>query len=126
LRFLLQLWDWFLLLPIRLLVDEILSDLAGYDGLIDVFLLLRKRGVEQVLLLRGELLFDVHFQTTEEEGLENSMEGRHDGAFVEQSGITSAGVHVVEIEPLLERIQVVKDVGEDEIKERPQLGKVIL
>ena len=33
---------------------------------------------------------------------------------------------VGEIEPLLKRVEVVEDIGEDKVQEGPQLGKVVL
>lgn len=107
-------------------IHEIVPDLAGDDRLVDVLLLLRKRCVEEVLLLRRQVLFDIDLEPAEQEWLEDGVERGHDGRLVEQAGLFGPGPHLVKVEPLLERVEIVENVGKDEVEQGPQFGEVVL
>lgn len=64
----------FLLVVVTCLdAHEIVPDLAGDYRLVDILLLLRKRGVEEVLLFRRQVLFHIDLEPAEQEWLENGV-----------------------------------------------------
>ena len=86
-------------------------------------LLPTERRVQNVLLLRGQVRLDVRLEAAKEEGLEERVEVVDDltGALGTE-GLLDVG----DVEPFLEGLEVLEDVGENEVEERPELGEVVL
>ena len=86
-------------------------------------LLPTERRVQNVLLLRGQVRLDVRLEAAKEEGLEERVEVVDDLA----GALGAKGLlDVWNVKPLLKRLEVLEDVGEDEVEERPELGEVVL
>ena len=54
------------------------------------------------------------------------MERSDDGRLVQNAFCAVARVHIVKVEPLLKRVEIVKDVRKDKVEQRPELGEVVL
>lgn len=77
-----------------------------------------------MLVLLGQLLFDVPLETTEEEGSENAVE-TEDELLVDTGGAVDHVVHGV-AEPLFEFRVGLEDVGHQKVHERPDFHEVVL
>lgn len=107
------------------LLVEGLEDGAVEDELVHALLLFGERGVEHNLLLGRDGELDVGLEAAEQKGLENVVELADHLLLLlalDNAHLLGILVDVGHVEPALERVQVVKDVGEEKVEQGPQLG----
>ncbi|KAI3476655.1 hypothetical protein L1887_61750 [Cichorium endivia] len=112
-----------------LALEEPASDLAADDRVVELLLELGERRIEEILLLGRQVGLDVCLEPTQEERLEDLVELGDDlgGVFLREDAVGAlVVVNVGKVEPGLERGEVVKDVGQDKVEERPEFGEVVV
>mmetsp|Transcript_56160 Transcript_56160/g.93276 ORF Transcript_56160/g.93276 Transcript_56160/m.93276 type:complete len:546 (+) Transcript_56160:1406-3043(+) len=109
-------------------LHQILEGLCA-DGVVPLQLLRSCAAVEHDLSLGGQVQSDVLLQAPQHEGPHDVVQfADHLVLLLRMDDVLCGGVvvHVVEVEPRLEGVQIVKNFRQNKIQEGPQLAQVVL